>query len=104
MLFFSYGIGTLLLFFQGAKNMERKRAMEHLIAALVETGAEFSARDGIFTVGGLTFNCGEQCIVATTGQASNYYRYETLCYISGKGDQLCIADSHAGVFGTYKVR
>jgi hypothetical protein len=84
--------------------MNRREALEHLLRALVETGADFSTKDGAVTVGGLTFKCREQHIVVTMEHASNYFAYETLCYISGQGDQVSIADSHAGVFGAYKVR
>lgn len=84
--------------------MERKKAMEHLFGALVETGAEFSVQDGVVTVGGIEFKCGEQGIVVRMGPATNYFRYETLCYITGKGKELAIADSHVGVFGVYEVR
>lgn len=84
--------------------MDKRKAMENLLGALVETGAEFSVQDGVVTVGGIEFKCGERCVVVRMGPATNYFRYETLCYITGKGNELTIADSHVGVFGVYEVR
>ena len=83
--------------------MDKKRAMEELFSSLVETGAEFSYDDGAVTVGDITFTCREDYIVVSTEQATSYFRYKTLCYISGRCGQLSIADSHVGVFGIYKV-
>jgi hypothetical protein len=83
--------------------MERKKAMEQLFSELVETGAEFSYDDGAVTVGDITFTCREDYIVVSMGPVTNYFRYKTLCYISAEGNELCIADSHVGVFGIYKV-
>lgn len=83
--------------------MDKKTAMEQLFSGLVETGAEFSVADGVVTVGDITFTCREDYIVASTEQATSYFRYKTLCYISAEGNELCIADSHVGVFGIYKV-
>ena len=84
--------------------MDKKTAMEQLFSALVETGAEFSVKDGAVTVGDITFTCHDDYIVVSTEQATSYFRYKTLCYISGRFGQMAIADSHVGVFGTYKVR
>ena len=83
--------------------MDKKTAMERLFSALIETGAEFSYDDGAVTVGDITFTCREDYIVVSMEQATSYFRYKTLCYISGRCGQLSIADSHVGVFGTYKV-
>ena len=84
--------------------MDKKRAMEHLFSALVETGAEFSVKDGSVIVGGLMFTCREDYIVVCNGTVTNFFQYATLGYICSQGDSVCIADSHVGVFGTYKVR
>ena len=84
--------------------MDKKTAMEQLFSALVETRAEFSYDDGAVTVGGLTIICRADYIVVSTEQACSYFRYKTLAYISGRGGQFSIADSHVGVFGTYTVR
>ena len=85
--------------------MNRQKAMEHLIGALVESGADFSATGGILTVGGTTFTCREDYIVVSImEQATNFFQYATLSYICSQGDSVSIADSHAGVFGTYKVK
>ena len=83
--------------------MKKREAMELLIAALVETGADFSYADGAIAVGGITFRCREDYIVVKTDQATNFYQYDTLCYVRRQGDFVEIADSHVGVFGTYKV-
>jgi hypothetical protein len=84
--------------------MEKKTALEQLLSALVETGAEFSVADGAVTVGGITFACREDYIVVSTEYADNFFQYKTLCYICGRGDCVCIADSHVGVFSMYKLR
>jgi hypothetical protein len=84
--------------------MERKKALEQLFSAFVETGAEFSVRDGSVIVGSVTFTYREDYIVVSTGPATNFFQYATLSYICSQGDSVCIADTHVGVFGTYKVR
>jgi hypothetical protein len=87
-----------------SKNMNRQEALAQLISALVETEADFSCKDGSVTVGALTFHCREGYLAVSMEQATNYFRYKTLYYISADGDRVCIADSHEGVFSMYKVR
>lgn len=84
--------------------MNRREVLEQLLSALVETGADFSVADGAITVGGLSFKCREDYIVVAWGRVTNFFQYETLAYIRPQGDSVSIADSHVGVFGTYKVR
>ena len=84
--------------------MDKRKAMENLIGALVESGADFSATGGILTVGGTTFTCREDYIVVSTEGVTNFFQYATLSYICSQGDSVSIADSHVGVFGVYEVR
>ena len=84
--------------------MNREKVIAHLIRAILETEAEFRGSGGVVIVGDITFTCREDYIVVSTEQATSYFRYKTLCYISGRFGQMAIADSHVGVFGTYKVR
>lgn len=84
--------------------MNRKQVLEQLLSALVETGADFSYEDGSVIVGGVTFTCREDHIVVATGPVTSFFQYATLSYICSRGDSLCIADTHIGVFSTYEVR
>ena len=83
--------------------MNRRKAVGELLKAIVETGAEFRGSGGVVIVGDITFTCREDYIVVSTEQVTNFFQYETLDYISSQGDSVCIADTHVGVFGTYKV-
>ena len=84
--------------------MDKRKAMEELFRAMVETGADFSYNDGDIVVGGTTFTCREDYIVVETEHATSFYQYATLSYICSRGDSVQIADTHAGVFGSYRVR
>jgi hypothetical protein len=84
--------------------MNRKEALEQLLGAIVELGVDFSCKDGAVVVGALTFDCREEYIVVSREQATNFFWYETLRYISADGDRVCIADTHEGTFTMYKVR
>ena len=84
--------------------MNREMVLVNLISAIIETGVEFSGRDGSVIVGSVTFTCREDYIVVSMEQVTNFFQYATLSYICSQGDSVCIADTHVGVFGTYKVR
>jgi len=84
--------------------MNRRKVLEQLLSAIVETGADFSYEDGSVIVGSVTFACREDYIVVSTEQARNFFQYATLSYICSRGGSLCIADTHVGVFGTYNVK
>lgn len=84
--------------------MNREKVIAHLIRAILETEAEFRGSGGVVIVGDLTFTCREDYIVVCNGTVTNFFQYATLSYICSQGDSVCIADTHVGVFGTYKVR
>ena len=84
--------------------MNREKVLGMLMGAISETGAEFSGKEGSIIVGGAVFTCREDYIVVAMGPVTSFFQYATLGYICSQGDQLCIADTHVGVFSTYDVR